>query len=370
MHWKDDQIQAWLDGELPAPESARLHQHLANCPTCSRRADQLQQAALLTRQSLDCQPPSAHFARSAPAALQRLQDRGKEKTMKKIYTRPAFIATMLVAVLAVAMIFPPAQALANDFLGLFRVQQVKVLSIDDAQLQALDDTMQANQSAIEDIFSSSVTQVQGGEMQSAANLSEATALAGFSPRYLTDEAISTIEVSANQVYELTINSAQWNALFAALGESDTLFPAELDGQIIRIEMPAAITARLTTCTDPDDPTTCPQVVEMPSPTVSTPDGLDAPKLAEAALRILGMPAAEAHEYAQSTDWASTLVLPIPVGEGVTAQEVELGGVQATLLTHETSGTYTLLWPQDGLLISIFGQGDGQMASDMAHTLLP
>lgn len=47
------QLDAWVDGELPASTAKRINQHLEACPACRRRASDLRQMAA----ALDRLPP-------------------------------------------------------------------------------------------------------------------------------------------------------------------------------------------------------------------------------------------------------------------------------------------------------------------------
>lgn len=108
---------------------------------------------------------------------------------------------------------------------------------------------------------------------------------------------------------------------------------------------------------------------MPSSEVTTPDGLNVPKLAEAMLQLTGMSADEARAFSQSVDWATTLVLPVPSGEGVSSRDIAVDGVTGTLVTDSNHGMYTLFWVRRGMLYGITGSGDPQKAVDLANTLI-
>jgi hypothetical protein len=56
-------------------------------------------------------------------------------------------------------------------------------------------------------------------------------------------------------------------------------------------------------------------------------------MGEAMLKFLGYPEAEARAMSARIDWTTTLILPIPQGEGITHQDVSVDGVQGTFLTR-------------------------------------
>ncbi len=298
--------------------------------------------------------------------------------MKNLIKKPAAIAAILVLLFAISMLFSPVRAMASDFLGLFRVQQVKVINFDAAVLGQLDQNLQGNNEQIRQLFEENVNKAQKGEYTQAENPQEAAELAGFTPRLPADSQDKPVGVMSAQSYEISIDTELWNTILAGIGDGTPLLPAELNGKTITVDIPASITAGIGECAslpadtvpqpDPSLLSDCTLLVEMPSPVVQTPDGLDVPRLAELMLVVLGMSPEEAHTFSQSTDWATTLVLPIPSGEGVTNQEVNIDGATATLMTHDNSPEYTMFWVKDGLLYAIIGSGDPQEALDLGSSL--
>ncbi|HMN58846.1 MAG TPA: hypothetical protein PJ988_00695 [Anaerolinea sp.] len=298
--------------------------------------------------------------------------------MKTLLKKPAFLATGLVALLVIALLFPPVQAMANDFLGLFRVQQVKVVSFDPAVLSQLDQSMQGQSEQIRQIFKENVEKVQSGKFTQVNNIEQAANLAGFTPRLPANSQVNSIGVSPEQKYEITIDTELWNSMLAGLGQDGLSIPANLNGKKITVDVPAGVTTGIGQCEsisqmNPDSPIPenlkdCTVLIELPSPVVTTPDGLDVPRLAEAMLTVLGMDPAQAQSFSQSTDWATTLVLPVPSGEGISNRQVSVDGTSATLVTSDRNQEYTLFWVRNGILYAVFGSGDPQAGLDLSASL--
>jgi hypothetical protein len=93
-------------------------------------------------------------------------------------SRPAWVGLALVAVLAISLAFPPVQAVANSFLKLFRVEQVRVVPVDTEQLAG--EMRQSTQ--LEGLFSESVKVEEGGESQEVSSAGEASARLGMPVR--------------------------------------------------------------------------------------------------------------------------------------------------------------------------------------------
>jgi hypothetical protein len=376
MHLKDDVLRAFLDHELNQEEQKHTNEHLAACSFCISRLEALHQQEELVQEKLDLLVPDVSVSYSHHQALEKHLNRNKEQNkMKNWLKHPAWIAASLVVIMAVSLVFPPVRALASDLLGLFRVEQVKVISFDPALLQQMDG-MQGSDDQIQAFMEQNVVAVQDGEFTQVDQLDQAIELAGFTPRLPAQSELVSLGVMGTTQYEITIDTALWNSILQGLGQESALIPSDLDGKVISVLVPAAITAGVGDCSEmaqtndvnPTELGDCIVLVEMPSPEVSTPDGLDVPKLAEAMLQITGMSADEAAAFSQSVDWATTLVLPIPNGEGVSSSDIAVDGVTGTLVTDSNNDAFTLIWVRQGMLYGISGTGNPQNAVDLANTL--
>ena len=379
MHLKDDVLRAFLDHELDQEAQKHTHEHLASCSSCASRLEALHDQIKLAQGRLDLIAPDASVSFSPHQALEKHLNHLKEQNkMKNWFKHPAWIAASLAAILAVSLMFPPVRALASNFLSLFRVEQVKVISFDPAVLRQLEGTS-GNDEQIREFMKNNIVAVQEQEFTQVNSLDQASNLAGFKPRLPSDGKVLSLGVMGKSQYTITIDSALWNSVLQGLGQESPLISADLDGKVISVVVPAGVTAGIGDCSqlaqttaqdiNPTELNDCTVLVEMPSPEITTPDGLDVPKLAEQLLQILGMSADEARTFSQTTDWATTLVLPIPSGEGVTSTSIEVDTVTGTLITDAGSDAYTLFWVRNGMLYGITGKGDPQNAVDLANTLI-
>jgi hypothetical protein len=178
-------------------------------------------------------------------------------------------------------------------------------------------------------------------------------------------------------FQIKIDRAQAQALINESGRSDLQLPATVDGAVVSVNVPASVSAAFGTCpkpTKPQDPdrrgsagrmyADCVIFVQMPSPTVSTPPDLDLAQLAELGLQFTGMTAQQARDYAQTVDWTSTLVIPIPQN-GATYKQVPVDGVTGYLIQRpaDDAPEYALVWAKDGMVYAI-----GALGADSAKAL--
>ena len=393
-HLQEGELRAWLDHELLEAQRQAADAHLAGCPACQEKAEALRQRAALIGARLETlAPPVIEQSPAARGALHagRLNldayiQRKEQATMfDKLFARrfrPAWAAVGVVLVLALALAFPQVRALAVDFLGLFRVQQVTVVPVDAEELATRFESSQQ----IEGLFAENVQVETLGESQEVSSAAEASELAGIAvrlPEQLGSPGVFNVEPAAS--LRFTVDVEQLNLVLQELGHADLALPAALDGAEVTANLPAMVYTAFGECKqemagpgapdgyDPDDPATwpvwqCTTLVQMASPTVEAPAGLDLTQLGQIYLQILGMSAEEAQRFSENVDWATTLVVPVPM-RGVEYQEVSVDGVMGTLAMYQGAGRdYLLIWVKDGVVYALQGPGSASEAVEIAGSL--
>ena len=387
-HLTKNTLRTYLDHELADAEQALVQDHLAACAACRAELAALEtQAANVKAHLAALAPGGAEAPRAASVALAQFKRKEKSTMFQSLFSRrmrPAWAAVTLVAVLAIALSFAPVRALASSFLGLFRVQQVTVLPVDTTSLKALTGHSPLT-ADIGQMFSDSVKVTRAAQdPKEASSAAEASQLAGFNVRLPAGQsAAPQLIVDSGMAFQFKIDRAQAQALIDESGRKDLQLPASVDGAVVGVDVPASVSAGYGTCpkpTKPGDPerrgsagrlyADCVMFVQMPSPTVSTPPDLDLAQLAELGLQFSGMTAQQAHEYSQTVDWTSTLVIPIPQN-GATYQQVPVDGVTGYLIQRpaDDAPEYALVWAKDGMVYAIGGLGaDSAKALALANAL--
>ena len=390
MHLSVGELRAYHDRELDerAMEAARAH--LAACPRCQERVRVVVSRAETLAghfERLSSLPEEEHL--SARHALARFNGRypSKEKQtmVQKIFAkpyRPAWIGLGIVAILAIALAFQPVQAIANSFLGLFRVQQIHVVQINPGDLPE----QLGSSSQFEYLIANDVQIDEIGESQVVQDAAEASGLASIPVRLPTGiEGLSELVVQPGTRVSLRVDLQKIRTLLAEVGREDIELPDALDGALVTMELPRAVTASYGECEfnseaareagiDPDDPgqrmPDCTTLVQMQSPEITAPPGLDVAGLGEAFLVVMGMPEEDAEHFSQQIDWTTTLVLPIP-RYGTEYRDVSVDGVNGTLIQQsmeEHAPEYLLLWVREGVLYALTGAGNISTALNIANSL--
>jgi prolyl oligopeptidase PreP (S9A serine peptidase family) len=107
---------------------------------------------------------------------------------------------------------------------------------------------------------------------------------------------------------------------------------------------------------------------MPSPVVDAPTDLPLVQLAEFGLQFTGMTKDQARAYAQTVDWTSTLVIPIP-RNAAQYKPISVDGVNGYLIERTPYySEYAIVWVKQGIIYAISGYGDAAVGLAMANAL--
>jgi hypothetical protein len=231
-------------------------------------------------------------------------------------------------------------------------------------------------------ISDNIVVTMRSEPQLVANADQANQLAGFPVRLLSARSDALkLTVEGEGAFQMTLNRDRLQGILDELGRSDLQLPSSIDGALVAVHVPKAVTAVYGQCpqhgkSNAQKPTvadlaSCVTLAEIPSPTVSVPPELNIQQLATLALEAAGMSAQDAQAFCANVDWTSTLVIPIPRDAG-SYETTSVDGVQGTLITlrgwaHGMPG-YSLLWVKGGIIYSLTGFGSADQAVPLADSL--
>lgn len=372
-HPHEGHLLAYLEGGLNDDERQTVQAHVGTCAACRARLEQVHHARQHMAAVLDtlapttAEQPDAWRALSAAKesiALRRNTPTMLERLKANRPLQRALGAAGVLILLAALLALPPVQALASDFLHLFRVERFVVVSVDQQRVEQIAEALDENM-----FFGEQEVLEEMAEPTPVASLEEAAALAGFTPRVPQGygDAAEILVTSAGRV-RYTPDVEALRAVFETLGLDPALLPESMDGQPFDIIIPAGVILRY----DDGDPDLMRDfvVMQMPSPTVEVPEGVDMQVLGEAMLQLLGMSPAEAHRLSESIDWTTTLVLPIP-SDVLRVQEIGVDGTTGLLFEsdyYEDGSGSAVLWQKGGIVTMISGTMSSARLLDVAAAL--
>lgn len=377
MHLKNDQLRAYIDDELPQNRAEQVSEHLAHCPACRSQYETILSRTRLVQHHLDNFAPGVTEEHRSPRhAFSRFSNSTRKNNSQKenfqtMFTRkPIWTALAVIAVLAIALSITPVRAWASDLLSLFRVEKITVIQFDPQAAEKTHTGMTANQGAIEQILKDNLVVSEEGELTEVATVEEAAAGAGFTPRIPSAFTDLKLAYKPGMNASLTIDQPQMQAVLDALG-ADVQLPEDLDGEKVNVNVQSTVAAAdgcSLSDAQADYPENCTVLLQLPSPTVDAPEGLDIQKTGAAMLQLLGLSEAEAARLSQRIDWTTTLLLPIPQDQNIQVTDLPVDGVTGTLLTAEEDNLFTLLWVKDGMLYILRGEGGIAKVRAIASTM--
>ncbi len=392
----DVMLRAKIDSELGPNELQHAEEHLGSCARCRERLKTMAAEAERVRHALAALEPRGDVSTSPQQGLAQFEapketevpSRSWLKGAARVFSAhpfPAWGGAALTALAVILVSFAPARTWGQRVLDMLRVKRVTVVPVDFAVAPGPN-----TQATIRQLLSDQVVEtLSPGKPVTVSNASQASKLAGFTVRTLASEPTPPqIAVEGEQAYVMTLNQERLQEVMNELGRPDLQIPASVNGATVAVHIGKGVFIRYGNCADYGEQHTvgpqgsaqgrqkisaigCMMMVEVPSPVVSVPPGMDISQLAEIALQAAGMTANEAQEFCQTVDWTSTLVVPVPSRAGSAAQ-VAVDGVDGTLITgnsfHGQPPRYTLIWVKDGIIYSLMGAGNSANAVALAGSL--
>jgi hypothetical protein len=313
--------------------------------------------------------PPEDFKRTLRASLLR-------QSAQAAATPPRLMrfAAVVVACLALAGLFsaPSVRAGAAAFLDMFRVVRFAAVPMDSRALQRLGDSGLDLRALLSDQVQ--VVEAAGPPMPYATPAA-AGAAAGFHvelPAWMpvgwSTEAPAAWVTGPGSM-RITASAARLVQLLTSLNIDDVVVPQSIDGRTATVRTSPAVRVvwrhegRIV------------ELVESPSPQVNFPSGMDMPALAEIGLRIMGLSRNDAYRFAQSIDWRSTLVVPIPANVA-SFRQVTVQGGSGLLLEGARAGDggphgkagAVVLWSDGSRVFALSGGLGPEQLLEMAQTL--
>lgn len=252
--------------------------------------------------------------------------------------KPTIVALIATLIFAFAFSFPTVRAAASDFLGLFRVQKFAAISISPAQLALLQEV------AEQGLYPGEIEMLtEPGQPQSVTSLGQASSETGYTLRTLPELGKPTaILVATGGTGRLIVNLEGARSLVSAAGADPLLLPDSLDGANVDVTVYDTVEQNWADGTF---------LIQTNSPLIDYPDDVNPVVLGEALLQLLGMTDGEARRLANSIDWTSTLLLPIPQ-DFATFSEVQVDSTSGLALQSLDGSGSTLMWQKDGMVYLI------------------
>jgi hypothetical protein len=298
--------------------------------------------------------PSPAFAARLQATLREQETSRSKAAWPRL--RAVAVPAVVVAVIGGLLSVPSVRASAQSFLALFRVVNFVAVPVDESRIAILQsETLDPPHLIGEQM---EVLEDPGPPI-GVVSPEQAGAAAGFTvkvPGYEPTAVLLTgIEVKGQQRMRATADAQRLREVMEALAITDLEVPEGLDGQVVDVRIPPVVMMRYERGGTP-----AVEFLQAQSPEVSLPEGINLSALGEIGLRILGLSPIDAREFAQSIDWHTTLLLPIPAA-ATSFKQVTINGQPGVAIERVRnlpeggrSVSHTYLWSRDGHVFVLNG----------------
>lgn len=345
----------------PAGVADADREHVAGCPQCLdglatvREDATLVHAALATDGGADV---------DVPAAWRRLSTAASDPGPRRAATPPparryrSFLHRPAAAALAVAVVLAGAgTAAANDWLQIFRTEQVAPVSITTADLIALPDLDAYGDLAVTggpDVHE--VPSAAAAAAESGLDLPEVPDL----PRGVSGE--PAYQVGGKVTATFTFSAARAARAAAEAGKPLPPVPPGLDGSSVRLVAGPGVAQVWSSSAG------APALVvgRAVAPTAFS-SGVPFETVRDYLLSLPGLPADVAAQLRTFTADGSTLPLPVPA-DRVTTKPAQVHGVPATVLISRDRTVAGVVWVDDGVVTVVAGTLDDSEVLKIARTL--
>jgi hypothetical protein len=333
--------------------------HVAGCPTCLRALDTARADAQLVGSALTA--PATRDV-DVDAAWARLSTTttapARPMSVAPGRWRAAMRRPAIAALSAAVLVTGAGVAAANDWLPVFRTEQVDPIEVTTADLVQLPDL-----SAYGDL---EVTQEPDtAEVPDAATALERTGLAVPEVTELPDGVTGDPSYRMAGTMSATFTFSAEKAAQAAAAEGEALPPPPpgVDGTSLRLQAGPGVAAFWA------QPTGVPTLVvaRVGAPTVDASGGVSFTTVKNYLLSLPGLPPSLAGQLEDLSEDGGTLPLPVPA-ELVTTSEADVNGEDATVLTSRNGLFAGVVWVKNGVMTGVAGSLSADELLSVARAL--
>ena len=313
--------------------------------------------------------PRPELALRVRERLRQVDAERNSQVRRRILLRTAAQAAVLLLVVGM-FAFPGVRAGAAAFLDLFRVVNFAAVPVQPDRLstllaqQGLDlPRMLGEQVTVLKAAGATRTVATGEEAGTLAGIR--VLLPGWQPVGLEQQ---RIDVSTDRSWSITASAQKLQRLLDAFGINDLSVPDRIDGQTALIYVHPAVHVTY------GGQAGHAVLVQSRQPEATLPAGVDLAQLAQIGLRVLGMERAEAARFAQSVDWRTTLLVPVPA-DASAFRQVNINGSAGLLIKVAPKGSggaprgqTWLLWSSGDVVFALFGDLRPEELFEMAQSL--
>lgn len=399
----DGELRSAVDNGVDGPPE--LGQHLRACARCRQRMEKIVDNARFADRRLDMLG-----AGDTPADLNRAQQQIRRKialssqpvratqgeslvsTMWRFRAARGAVAMLALILLTTAFVVTPMRSLADDIFNRFRVEKFEAITVNAGQftefsssmlVQAMSADTDRLMASFEGLATLDSTFDQDNPQSNVVDLgSMQDAQAEFgdfkTPDNLPSEFSADPEIKMSQAGSITatVDTAAANAIVDELGLPIYSLPdaSDVPQMVFEVDLPQALIMDYKAGDSGHI-----AVVQLESPTLTTPESIDMNALREDVLMLPGLPTDLVAQLRSIDDWQNTLIIPVPEGAetsdvtvdgepGLLIEAGEFDGSQLGMDFQFDGDASVVMWHEGDNLYVVAGTVSGSELMDVADSL--
>lgn len=356
-----------LRAMLAGGRDRNLREHVAGCPRCTTRSEEIESAAALAQGRLALLDGAERP--DAIRALNKFKARAEvsyptantERTygMSEFGTRklrPALAGGALVVALVALLAISPVRSAALGLLNVFRVEKFAAITIDPSKMpvqmqERIEKDGKEHFEHDRNAFGTYSGPLKPEKGEEVASLDAAENQVGYelasAGNTLGGYKLNKVYVTQEQRASYTFDTAKIRAKLEERGLGRVKAPEQIDGKTFTANFPQGVLVQYGLEKN--------SVVfaQGPSPSLTIPEGVNMDYLRQDFLMLPGLPAEVAAQVKEIEDWEHTLIVPIPPGGS--SKEVKIDGAEGLLISDKTGENNGVLWQAGGKLYALGGK---------------
>lgn len=344
----EGRIQSYIDGELNDIEMNEVEMHIFQCEKCKDVYKELKSSNSFTIAKLQSYKNSLNIKPIRPSngSMKMKNEKGVFNNMKK-YKNIAAAACAAIVVTSCVTVTPIRAAITNA-VSIFRVHDMKSVSVSLDDVKKLESELQAHKSDI-NIDKIGKIKFQGGE-QKDVTLEDAKKVLPFSilvPKNMSDKNLESTFVSTPAKIDFTLNVENVNQILKSLGEKK-VFPKDLDGKTFSLNMAGTVNINYRGNSN----NSYINIKESKIPELNAPNEANVDEIFNALSELSILPQDMQTQLKSMKDWKSTLYVP---NVGNKLEEMNIDGVKAFGYFENKNSSILVL--KNDVLVAINGNID-------------
>lgn len=379
----EGEIQAYIDGETDLAVSEEIKEHLLGCPACMNTYNSLIEINNFIEEKLFIYDKSIYenndisikpFKKIRSDTKINLRRVGYDIMLKN---RKILASACAVLMLVLCITIQPVRAAISSALSIFRVENVKSISINVGDLTKIQREIAAHKSNI-DLDKLGSVKTTGGKPReiSAADASSIPDFKVLIPA-INPGLSSRIKTTDPGRIQFDLNIANVNSLLSSLG-ADKLLPESLNGKTFSIDVPRMLNIEYTNGTKRIN------IIETKTPELQVPSDVNVDELYNSLTELPILPDNLQRQLKSIKDWKNTMYVPVVESH---MDEIDINGVKAfasDIKTEAADGSKTsdsissetneqkmssyVIWFKDGVFYEVNGNVDRSELINIAKSM--